>query len=85
MAEPSRRRMTVEDFLAFEDGTDTRHELVGGELVAMAAASPTHGALIVNAAAILRSLVPAGCRAMSQVTVTSSATDAIVPDLVVTC
>lgn len=85
MAEPARRRMTVEEFLAFEDGTDTRHELVGGELVAMAAASPTHGALIVNAAAILRSLLPAGCRAMSQVTVTLSATDAFVPDLVVTC
>lgn len=85
MAEPGRRRMTVEEFLAFEDGTDTRYELVGGELVAMAAASPAHGALIVNAAAVLRSTLPPGCRAMSQVAVISSATDVFVPDLVVSC
>jgi hypothetical protein len=34
MAEPARKRLTVEDWLAYDDGTDTRYELVGGELVA---------------------------------------------------
>ena len=36
MAEPAtQRRMTVAEFLGFDDGTDTRYELVGGEMVAM--------------------------------------------------
>jgi Uma2 family endonuclease len=85
MAEPARRLTTVEEFLAFDDGTQTRYELVGGELVAMAAASPVHGIALVNLAAIVRSHLPPGCRAMSQVTVRVSATDAFVPDLVVSC
>ncbi|BCX19284.1 MAG: hypothetical protein KatS3mg117_2966 [Geminicoccaceae bacterium] len=85
MAEPARRLMTVEEFLAFDDRTDTRYELVGGELVAMAAASPAHGTLVVNAAAIVRSRLPPGCRAMTQVAVPVGAHDSFVPDLVVTC
>lgn len=85
MAEPARRLMTIEEFLAFDDGTDTRHELVGGELVAMAAASPAHGVVVVNAAAIVRSRLPPGCRAMSQVAVPMGTSDSFVPDLVVAC
>lgn len=36
MAEAAVRSMTVEEFLRWEDGTDTRYELVGGFVVAMA-------------------------------------------------
>lgn len=36
MSEPApKHRMTVGEFLAYDDGTDTRYELVDGELVAM--------------------------------------------------
>src|SRR5690348_17982075 len=45
MAEPALRRMTLDDFLTWEDGTDTRYELVGGFVVAMAPPAPAHGAL----------------------------------------
>jgi Uma2 family endonuclease len=36
MADPAEKRWTVEDFLVWNDGTDRRHELVDGQLVAMA-------------------------------------------------
>ena len=31
MGEPARRAMTADEFLAWDDGTDTRHELVDGD------------------------------------------------------
>ena len=34
MAEQAQRRMTVEEFLDWDDGTDTRHMLVDGAIVA---------------------------------------------------
>lgn len=83
MAEPVRRRITGEEFLASPDDADTRHELVGGEIVAIAAGSPAHRTIVVNIAALLRSRLPSPCRAMSQVAVPLSAHDAFVPDLVV--
>jgi Uma2 family endonuclease len=45
MAEPARRLWTLDEFLAFDDGTDTRYELFDGHVVAMAPASDVHGAL----------------------------------------
>ncbi len=45
MAEPAIRGMTVDDFLGWEDGTDTRYELVKGFVVAMAPPAPPHGRL----------------------------------------
>ncbi|MEO5336024.1 MAG: Uma2 family endonuclease [Magnetospirillum sp. WYHS-4] len=42
--------MTVEEFLAWDDGTDTRHELVGGEVFAMAPSSAIHTRLVANLA-----------------------------------
>jgi len=45
MAEPAIGRMTVDEFLSWDDGTDTRYELVDGVIVAMAPAARTHGAL----------------------------------------
>lgn len=40
--------MTVQEFLDWEDGTDTRYELIGGVLVAMAPPAPAHGRLSTN-------------------------------------
>jgi Uma2 family endonuclease len=50
MAEPAIKRMTVDEFLCWEDGTDTRYELVDGFVVAMAPPAPRHGALFVRLA-----------------------------------
>lgn len=39
------KRFTLDDYLTYEDGTDTRYELVNGELVAMAQPKGRHGAI----------------------------------------
>lgn len=50
MAEPARRPWTLDEFLAFDDGTDTHYELFDGQIVAMAPASDVHGALVARLA-----------------------------------
>lgn len=40
------KRLTFEEYLAYDDGTDTRYELVNGELVAMSIGSGQHGAIM---------------------------------------
>jgi Uma2 family endonuclease len=42
--------MSVDEFLHWEDGTDTRYELVDGFVVAMAPPAPRHGALFARLA-----------------------------------
>lgn len=50
MAEPAAtRRMTTEEFLHWEDGTDMRYELVHGHAVAMAPPADRHGRIAGNA------------------------------------
>jgi len=46
MAEPAAQRMTLDEFLAWDDGTDTRYELWGGIVTAMAPPMPLHGRLV---------------------------------------
>ena len=48
MAEPAEKRWTVEEFLAWDDGSDRRYELVGGQIVAMAPPSEAHAAILSN-------------------------------------
>jgi Uma2 family endonuclease len=45
MSEAAFKRMTVAEFLRWEDGTDTRYELLAGFPVAMAPPAPAHGLL----------------------------------------
>lgn len=40
------QRLTFEEYLAYEDGTDTRYELVDGELVPMSVGTGMHAAII---------------------------------------
>lgn len=49
MAEPALRPMTADEFLGWDDGTDTRHELVDGVVVAMAPTTDAHGTIAGNA------------------------------------
>ena len=50
MAGAARKLWTLDEFLAFDDGTDTRYELIGGEIVAMAPPSGIHGGLVARLA-----------------------------------
>ena len=42
MADLAEKRMTVAEFLTWNDGTDTRYELIDGRPVAMAPVAPSH-------------------------------------------
>lgn len=45
MGLPAQRRMTYEEYLAFEEASDERHAFFDGELYAMAGGSPAHARL----------------------------------------
>ena len=66
MAEPARKRLTVDEFLAWDDGTETRYELIGGEIVAMAPPRDGHGVLVVNLGGELRNHLRPPCRARTE-------------------
>ncbi|MEO5336245.1 MAG: Uma2 family endonuclease [Magnetospirillum sp. WYHS-4] len=63
--------MTVEEFLAWDDGTDTRYELVGGEVFAMAPPSVAHADIIVNLAIDIGTKLRPPCRASAEVGIRS--------------
>jgi Uma2 family endonuclease len=45
IATPVNQKLTFEEYLTYNDGTDTRYELVNGELVPMSVGSGQHGAI----------------------------------------
>jgi Uma2 family endonuclease len=53
MADPAEKRMTVDEFLQWDDGTDTRYELLDGQIVAMAPPGPAHRIVIGNVARLV--------------------------------
>ena len=68
MAEPATRRMTLDEFLAWDDGTDRRYELCGGVVTAMAPPMPRHGLLAAALSGEIRSALRARppCRVFSE-------------------
>jgi Uma2 family endonuclease len=54
MQVPERVRVSDEEYLARERRAETKHELIAGEIVAMAGAAPKHNALALNVGAALR-------------------------------
>ena len=48
MPEPAIRHMTIEEFLCWDDGTDTHYELIDGFPVAMAPPAEAHRILAVR-------------------------------------
>jgi Uma2 family endonuclease len=48
MADVAEKRMTVAEFLTWDDGTDTRYELIDGRPVAMAPSAPSHSIVAAN-------------------------------------
>jgi Uma2 family endonuclease len=89
VAEPAIRHMSVDEFLRWEDGTDTRYELLWGVPVAMAPHARAHGVLSVGLGAMidagLRSRRP--CMAQTEAGIVRPDRDDTyyVADLAVTC
>ena len=53
MAEHALQRMTVDEFLGWDDGSDLRHELADGVIRAMAPPSGPHRTMAFNAAGVI--------------------------------
>jgi Uma2 family endonuclease len=72
MTEPAMRRMTLGEFLAWDDGTDRRYELWGGAVTAMAPPMPRHGLLAAALSGEIRSALRARppCRVFSEAGIT---------------
>jgi Uma2 family endonuclease len=89
MSEPAIRRMSLGEFLCWEDGTDTRYELIDGFPIAMAPPARAHGVLCVRLGAAidagLRSRRP--CMAQAEAGIVRADRDDTyyVADLAVTC
>jgi Uma2 family endonuclease len=89
MSDAATKRMTLDEFLHWDDGTDTRYELIGGFPVAMAPPAHNHGALTARLAgrleAVLASRRP--CRVIVEAGVLDAdrADNFFVADVAVTC
>lgn len=87
MAEPALRRMTLDDFLTWEDGTDTRYELIGGFVVAMAPPAPVHSALVTRLAVRIETALVPPCTTYTEAGILRQdrADSFFVADLAVSC
>jgi Uma2 family endonuclease len=82
------QRMTVAEFLAHDDGTPTRHELVDGVMVAMNPPHPRHAIIVDNIGRALERQVRPPCRVFRAevgVAVGDEGGDWREPDILVTC
>lgn len=89
MAEPATRRMTLAEFLAWDDGTDTRYELIDGFAVAMPPPTEAHRILALRLGsridAALASRRPCNAQIEAGVVRPDRAASYYVPDIAVTC
>ncbi len=87
MADPARKLMTVAEFLDWDDGTDRHHELVVGEILAMAFPSEAHGVIAASIVAEIRGVLRPPCRVVIQagVVLPDRADCFYQADLAVTC
>lgn len=88
MAVPGTARFTVTEYLALEAVAETKHEYVGGDIIAMGGAEPEHNQIAQNVRIAL-SLALAGrpCRIVGsdQRVFVEEVGEYFYPDLVVTC
>ncbi|HEX4184605.1 MAG TPA: Uma2 family endonuclease [Stellaceae bacterium] len=89
MGEPAIGHMTLAEFLRWEDGTDTRYELLWGVPVAMAPPARAHGVLSVRLGAVidagLRSRRPCMAQAEAGIVRPDRDDTYYVADLAVSC
>jgi Uma2 family endonuclease len=80
-------RMTAHEFLRWDDGTDTRYELVNGHAVAMAPPADRHGTIASNCVREIGQLLDdrTPCRAVSQAGVWVNDDNFYVADVAATC
>lgn len=63
MAQSAERLLTVDEFLAWDDGTDRRYQLLRGVITMMAPPQAVHGALVISFGTALTKRLPRGCSA----------------------
>ena len=90
MAEAAHKLLTIDDWLAFYDGTDTRYELVEGQLVAMSPTIRRHGSIAQNVGSVIERAVEdkPPCRAVQQAgleVVTEHDHRGYIADVIMTC
>lgn len=87
MAEAAEKLMTVAEFLNWDDGTDTRYELVDGKTVAMSPVAPGHSVIVANLTHELKSKLEKPCYMGSEAGVLHPGRDDTFyeADLVVSC
>ncbi len=89
MAEPAIRPMTIEEFLRWDDGTDTRYELIDGFPVAMAPPAEAHRILAVRLVSRIDAALavrrPCNAQIEPGVVRPDRAASYYVPDIAVTC
>jgi Uma2 family endonuclease len=87
MAEPAVQPMTLAEFLEWNDGTDTRFELIDGQPRAMAPSLEAHGTIIANLARHIGNQRKPPCRVVVEAGLTpvDRADTWYYVDLVVTC
>ena len=87
MAEPAEKRWTVEEFLAWDDGTGRRYELVLGKIVELAPPSEADAAIMATLAGLVHGGLERPCRALIRAGVVPPDRDDTYyqADLLVTC
>jgi Uma2 family endonuclease len=67
MADAASKLMTVAEFFEWDDGTDTRYELVYGQPMAMAPPLEAHGTIVANIIAAVHRRLKPPCRVASEI------------------
>jgi Uma2 family endonuclease len=87
MASHAPKRLTLAEFLEWDDGTDRRYQLIDGVPVMMAPTLEAHGEIVINLGAEIRSRLRPPCRVISEagITIPDRRDTYYVADLAVTC
>jgi Uma2 family endonuclease len=87
MADAAEKQMTLAEFLHWDDGTDTRYELIDGRPVAMAPPAPKHSIIAAKIGGALEAGLKRSCYVGTNAGVVRADRDDMyfVADLVVSC
>jgi Uma2 family endonuclease len=86
MTQAPRHKMTLEEYLAWEDKQPGRNEFVGGEVFAMVGVKRVHGEVVMNISSALHFFLRGKpCRVYSESLKLNVGEDVFYPDIFVTC
>jgi Uma2 family endonuclease len=85
MNEPALRRMSVDEFLLWDDGSSQRYELVDGHAVAMAPTREAHGAITARAIVEIDRRLKPPCRTVAEAGIAVDDANFYIADVAVTC